>query len=119
MKDIQLRLDDAVFLPILTSDITQGWVTVDVQIDDTANGLKPYMTTMIAGSVGMLLKASGDNGDGLDSVAPLSGWWVYLKKVPEDSRKSESAGSGEKELLVKYKRIWSSMLDEYELRNIS
>jgi len=38
------------------------------------------MIAMIAGSVGMEFDASGDHGDGIDTVKPLSGWWAYRKK---------------------------------------
>lgn len=36
----------------------------------------------------MEFTASGDNGQGQDTVAPLSGWWVYEKK-PEGGREME------------------------------
>jgi hypothetical protein len=42
---------------------------------------------MIAGSVGMEFKSSGDHGQDLDTVNPLNGFWVYLKKEPHTEEK--------------------------------
>ena len=48
---------------------------------------------MVAGSVGILFDAGGDNSKGLDRVQPLSGWWVYEKRdgatgVEKDEQKA-------------------------------
>jgi hypothetical protein len=32
---------------------------------------------MYGGTIGMRLESSGDCGDALDEVRPMSGWWVY------------------------------------------
>jgi hypothetical protein len=37
------------------------------------------MTTMFAGSLAMEMGSSGENGDALDRVSAMPGWFVYLK----------------------------------------
>ncbi|KAI9054261.1 hypothetical protein LZ554_001429 [Drepanopeziza brunnea f. sp. 'monogermtubi'] len=61
-----------------------GWISVDVRIQELDC---TYMTTLIAGSVGMEFEASGDHGEALDTVKSLSGWWAYMKA--EDSKSCE------------------------------
>ena len=66
-----------------SKDVTRGWVTLDVQIDDRFHGCGVYGITMIAGSVGMEFCASGEHGRRMDTVRPMAGWWVYEKKQDE------------------------------------
>jgi hypothetical protein len=58
-----LTLDDVHYGRIQVDSVVQGWVSVDVRIDDTYYGNGIYTTNMIAGSVGMEFKASGDHGE--------------------------------------------------------
>jgi Domain of unknown function (DUF4419) len=69
----RLRIDGHPFHRVRPQDIPQSWVSVDVQIHDTYHGHGVYMTTMIAGSVGMEFTASGDREFLADTVEPLSG----------------------------------------------
>jgi hypothetical protein len=58
-----LTLDDVRYGRIQVDSVVQGWVSVDVRIDDTNYGNGIYTTNMIAGSVGMEFEASGDHGE--------------------------------------------------------
>lgn len=79
-----LPIDDVEYHCIRTRDLVQGFVTVKARVDDTFNGNGVYMVQMTAGSVGTEFSASGDHGEALDTVEPLSGWFVH--KLPEESR---------------------------------
>ncbi|KAE9364239.1 hypothetical protein N431DRAFT_519504 [Stipitochalara longipes BDJ] len=76
-----LHIGNVIYHQVGTDDVAFGWASVDVKIDDTHNGHGIYMTTMIAGSIGIEFSASGDNEQGADTVTPLSGWLVYEKKM--------------------------------------
>ncbi|EKD16673.1 uncharacterized protein L3040_001412 [Drepanopeziza brunnea f. sp. 'multigermtubi'] len=69
---------------VKTDCVSNGWIGVDVRIQELDC---TYMTTLIAGSVGMEFEASGDHGEALDTVKSLSGWWAYMKA--EDSKSCE------------------------------
>jgi hypothetical protein len=58
-----LTLDDVRYGRIPVNSVVQGWISVDVRIDDTYYGNGIYMTKMVAGSVGMEFQASGDHGE--------------------------------------------------------
>ena len=58
-----LTLDDVRYGRIQVDSVVQGWVNIDVRIDDTYYGNGIYTTNMIAGSVGMEFEASGDHGE--------------------------------------------------------
>ena len=107
-------MDGAIFPRIQCGALVQGHVNVDVQINDEAFGNGVYMTTMYAGSVGMEVSASGDHGEDFDTVAPTSGWWVYLK----DEGKDKTASEGQKSASIDSRRkIWSQMIDEIEVES--
>ncbi|KAI1412124.1 hypothetical protein F5Y13DRAFT_47664 [Hypoxylon sp. FL1857] len=94
-------LDGVLFHRVNTEDIPNSFVSVPVTVDD--NG-KEYRTRMVAGSVGIEVTSSGEplepkprRGDqigaaetaemtGLDSLQPVSGWWMY--ELAEDRRKN-------------------------------
>ncbi|CZR59980.1 uncharacterized protein PAC_09875 [Phialocephala subalpina] len=63
-----------------------SWASVNARVNDTYYGYGIYGIKMIAGSVGMEFEASGDHKAGLDTVKPLSGWWVYGRPLLEDTK---------------------------------
>jgi hypothetical protein len=93
-------IDGTTFSSVDTTDIPVGYVSVPVTVDD--NGTE-YKTKMIAGSVGVKVSSSGETLDqssssripavhihgkssggessgattGLDTLQPVSGWWMY------------------------------------------
>jgi hypothetical protein len=73
-----LVLDGARYHRIETGDVPPGYASVPVELDD--HGVI-YKAEMVAGSVGMMISASGlklDNGkQGFDTVQPGSGWCMY------------------------------------------
>jgi hypothetical protein len=97
------EVDGTTYHRIDTKDIPNGYVSVPVTVDDNGTEIK---TRMVAGSVGIAVSSSGekldisnrrqlrvqeesegsqlkkvvpDPGDvtGLDSLQPVSGWWMY------------------------------------------
>lgn len=93
------KLDGVVFHRVDTDDIPAGYVSVPVKVNDNGHEFK---TKMLAGSVGIAAKSSGQkldtssdhrrSGDdeeittevggdtGLDTLQPLTGWWIYELK---------------------------------------
>jgi len=90
----RLKLDGVTYHRIRPEFVTQGWVSVDIEIDESATGHGIYVVEMFAGSVGMDLNASGDHGQQLDTVKPVLGWWVYLK----DSAQKPNTDSSERSI---------------------
>lgn len=92
------EIDGVFFHNVETDDIPFGASSVPVKVDD--NGV-PYETKMLAGMVGIQATSSGqmlDNsytrdptGPGLDTLQPVSGWWMYeLRSEAEmEARKNE------------------------------
>lgn len=66
--------------PVETSDVPAGWTSVPVELDSDGHIIN---AAMVAGSVGMQISSSGKalhigKGEiGVDTVQPLSGWWMY------------------------------------------
>lgn len=98
-EDAICRIDDTTFVPVDTDEIPSGYVSVPVKVKD--NGVE-YKTEMLAGVVGIAASSSGEFLDtsslqthyltqgtgpkikpnvgqttGLDSISPVSGWWMY------------------------------------------
>lgn len=73
-----------------TSDIPSAYADVDVKLND--NG-EEFETLMVAGLVGARVCNSGDtklSNTGMgDSLKPVAGWWMFIKKkedrVPADT----------------------------------
>ncbi|KAH7917922.1 hypothetical protein BV22DRAFT_1135007 [Leucogyrophana mollusca] len=73
---------DGVSYPVIdTDDIPSGYAEVDVKLDD--NGTE-FDTVLVAGSVGTMICSSGKTSvspTGVrDTVKPLPGWWMFVKK---------------------------------------
>lgn len=66
-------------------NVPAAYAEVDVLVDD--NG-KLFKTLMVAGLVGSQILSSGDaklSGTGQrDTIAPLSGWWMFVLKNTKD-----------------------------------
>jgi len=75
----RLVLGDIVYPVIDHWSIPKGIVTVPVTVQDYATGLE-HKTTMVAGSVGMML-STGESGGDLNKVQPRSGWWMLEDSV--------------------------------------
>ncbi|CZR54901.1 uncharacterized protein PAC_04786 [Phialocephala subalpina] len=71
-NESKLRIDDVTYHRLRTKDITQGWVDIDIQINDTYHGHGVYYVKMYAGSVGINFESSGNLGTTLDTVKPLT-----------------------------------------------
>lgn len=75
-----LDLDGAKYYNISSPDVPSGYLTVPVKVDDNGD---EFDAEMVAGSVGMICSSSGDEDEeglvGLDTVEPMSGWWIYEK----------------------------------------
>jgi hypothetical protein len=84
-----LELDGAKFHRVNTHDIHPGFASVPVEIDDMG---VLYHAMLVAGSVGLRASSSGQmleggKEPGIDTVQPVSGWWIYEKK--DDGEKEE------------------------------
>lgn len=85
-----LVLDGARYHRIETGQVPPGYASVPVELDD--NGTI-YNAEMVAGSVGMMISASGleleDGSHGLDTIQPGSGWCMY--EIMSEEEKLEKA----------------------------
>ncbi|BCR84702.1 DUF4419 domain-containing protein [Aspergillus chevalieri] len=75
------ELDGVAFHRVETEDIPAGYASVPVKLND--NGME-YDTMMLAGMIGIQASSSGQllegaSETGLDSIQPVSGWWMYEK----------------------------------------
>ena len=88
-------LDGIIYHTANSSQIQPGYVSVPVKVNDSGKELDAIM---IAGSVGTEYRssdpASTGSGAGLDSVSPVSGWWIFVEKddVEEKAEASETGG---------------------------
>jgi len=83
--NLQLELDGIRYSSCETGKVPPGYASVPVKLDD--NGTI-YDCEMVAGSVGVRLTSSGENLEGkeekgIDTLQPVSGWWIYEKKKGE------------------------------------
>ncbi|KAL9590165.1 MAG: hypothetical protein Q9203_001019 [Teloschistes exilis] len=76
-----LKLDDATYHQVDSSDVPPGYSSVPVIVDDNGD---EFGATMIAGSVGMKYSSSSGETSGLDTLQPESGWFMFEKKSEEE-----------------------------------
>ncbi|ODM14865.1 hypothetical protein SI65_09617 [Aspergillus cristatus] len=86
--DTGCELDGVAFHRVETEDIPAGYASVPVKLND--NGME-YDTMMLAGMIGIQASSSGQllegaSETGLDSIQPVSGWWMYEKTKESGSR---------------------------------
>jgi hypothetical protein len=81
-----LTLSGVRYHRVNTQAIAAGWVSVPVRVDD--NG-KVHDTRMVAGSVGVKVTSSKENTE-LDSLQPVTGWWIYESKPKEQLELEEA-----------------------------
>ncbi|KAE8444443.1 hypothetical protein EG329_000534 [Mollisiaceae sp. DMI_Dod_QoI] len=99
-----LELDGARYHRIETSAVPPGWASVPIELDDDGHKIP---CTMVAGSVGVRVKSSGQGlhervGEtGLDTISIESGWWMYERKTDEEMIAAEEARA--KEYKEKYR----------------
>lgn len=103
-----LLLDGVHYHKIDSDEIPAGYVSVPVKVDDNGH---IFYTHMIAGSVAINGTSSGDiiqpawkgpDADGvvgIDTLQPVSGWWMFEIKDTSDKEKGEEVveTSGEKD----------------------
>lgn len=78
-RDGNAVLDGVEFHIVDTDKIPAGYSSVPVKLDD--NG-REYDTNMLAGMVGIHA-----GSEGLDTIQPVSGWWMYEKVSEEELTK--------------------------------
>lgn len=112
-----LSLDGAAYHYLNTNDIPTGQASVPVTLDD--NG-QLFNTMLVAGSVGYQVSSSGEPAEvhrqplaptmagegvahsahhqqdkmriGLDSLQPVSGWWMFAKQENRSEQEEENEG---------------------------
>jgi hypothetical protein len=97
-----LTIDGVNYLNVDTDDIPSGYTTVPVELDD--NGTK-YHTVMVAGSVAYNVTSSreaasmisDDSSRTLDTIQPVSGWWMYESKGNGGSTENDGMEEGKGE----------------------
>ncbi|OKL56803.1 hypothetical protein UA08_07778 [Talaromyces atroroseus] len=117
-QNTELCLDDALSRRVDIRDVPSGFASVPVTVND--NG-EVYDTMMLAGLVGIQASSSGavldqgrdhldsdnyghqhldsqpesgpDEETGLDSIQPLSGWWMYEKQHRENGERTSEEAS--------------------------
>jgi Domain of unknown function (DUF4419) len=130
-----LSLDGAAYHHLNTNDIPTGQASVPVVLDD--NG-QIFDTMLVAGSVGYQVSSSGEPAEmhrqpwvltragegmahsandwqdkmqiGLDSLQPISGWWMFVKQEKRPQQEEENEG----ERLAKYP--WLMSRQKYSAR---
>jgi len=79
-----LTLDGVSYPRIETEDIPAGTAEVDVKLDD--NG-EIFKTLLVAGNMGSAIGSSNDaslsKSGQRDTVRPVPGWWMFIKKEGE------------------------------------
>ncbi|KAL4889852.1 hypothetical protein BDV59DRAFT_185627 [Aspergillus ambiguus] len=94
-RNTDFGLDDVFSRQVDTEYIPTGYASVSVTVND--NGAE-HKTTMLAGLVGIEATSSGVVLDGttpatmkqgLDSIQPLSGWWMYEKETEEEAERRD------------------------------
>ncbi|KAI9372869.1 hypothetical protein BJX61DRAFT_552588 [Aspergillus egyptiacus] len=92
-RNTELGLDDVLSRKVETQDIPPGLASVPVTVND--NG-REFETVMLAGLVGIQVLSTGGKLDGtagqdarLDTIQPLSGWWICEKAPSRDAEEQD------------------------------
>ncbi|KAJ7633289.1 hypothetical protein FB45DRAFT_1148979 [Roridomyces roridus] len=77
----KLVFDDTPYHTVMTSQVPPAYAEVDVKLNDNGEEIDSFM---LAGMVGMHVSSSGDqslssSGEN-DTVRPVAGWWICVKK---------------------------------------
>ena len=80
-RDNVLKLDDVIYHVIKSKNVPLGYSTVPVKVDDNGD---EFSAMMIAGSVGIGCTSSDGEVTTLDTVQPVTGWWMFEKKSEEE-----------------------------------
>ncbi|KIK51625.1 hypothetical protein GYMLUDRAFT_265756, partial [Collybiopsis luxurians FD-317 M1] len=87
----KLTIDDAHYHVLDTKDKPAAYAVVDVKLDD--NG-EIFQTMMVAGLVGMHVGDTNDltlsESGQKDLLKPTAGWWIFIKRDPEDGEKTNN-----------------------------
>lgn len=79
-------MDGIEYYSVQSRDVPSGYLTVPVKVDDNGD---EFDAEMVAGSTGTICSSSGEETEeglaGLDTVEPLSGWWMYEKIGPNST----------------------------------
>ncbi|KAI0027232.1 hypothetical protein K488DRAFT_74710 [Vararia minispora EC-137] len=103
-----LVIDDVVYATIDLDSIARGYAEVDVTLRD--DGIVT-LTKMVAGLVATRVSDSRDArlspGGTRDVVAPVPGWWIYVKKGEDHERHVQNAreAGGRRKSRLKWKRF--------------
>ncbi|KAJ7608238.1 hypothetical protein FB45DRAFT_389662 [Roridomyces roridus] len=79
--DEDFVFDGSPFHTVMSYDMPPAYAQVDVKLDDNGVEIDSFM---LAGMIGMQVSSSGDVGLSSsgenDTVRPLAGWWICVKK---------------------------------------
>ncbi|KAJ7633266.1 hypothetical protein FB45DRAFT_1058199 [Roridomyces roridus] len=88
----KLVFDDSPYHTVGTRNVPPAYAEVDVKLDDNGEKIDSFM---LAGMVGMHVSSSGDVGLSSsgknDTVRPVAGWWICVKKQNVISAQEEEA----------------------------
>ncbi|KAJ7620136.1 hypothetical protein FB45DRAFT_992376 [Roridomyces roridus] len=105
----ELVFDDTPYHTVRTRNVPPTYAQVDVKLNDNGKEIDSFM---LAGMVGMNVSSSGDeslssSGEN-DTVQPVAGWWICVKKQNVISAQEEEAARMEK-----WKKEWEEKTKEW------
>ncbi|KAL9007724.1 MAG: hypothetical protein Q9173_007071 [Seirophora scorigena] len=92
-KTHELKLDEAIYHKVESTEVPPGYTEVPVKVDDNGN---VFHATMIAGSVGTRYISSQGAEHDMDTIQPESGWWMFEKKEEAEKLGHDSTMYNEK-----------------------
>ncbi|KAJ7608236.1 hypothetical protein FB45DRAFT_982649 [Roridomyces roridus] len=88
----RVGFDNTPYHTVMTYDVSPAYAEVDVKLNDNGEEIDSFM---LAGMVGMHVSSSGDVGLSSsgknDTVRPVAGWWICVKKQNVISAQEEEA----------------------------